>query len=129
MQLGSLAAVESPLCISSASPLPVSDNNRRRSYDMSLLTHGLGSTHACRVHPGQSITWVMLWQGGVEHVCTVRVLGTAAGRWFFGFAFLLFVENAAWKTLVVLERRLLARPYITSGEKGQVWGCWGLLGG
>lgn len=62
---------------------------------------------------------------GVEHVCTVRVLGTAVGRWSFGFSFFFaFVEDGAWKTLAVLERRLLAWPYITSGEKGQVWGCW-----
>ncbi len=31
-----------------------------------------------------------------------------------------FAEDAAWKTLAVLESGLLVWPYITSGEKGSV---------
>jgi hypothetical protein len=68
---------------------------------------------------------------GVEHGVYCKGSGQAVGRWSFGFLLfsIAFVEDAAWKTLAVLERGLLAWPYITSGEKGEVWGCWGLLGG
>ena len=53
---------------------------------------------------------------GEEHayICGVRA---AVGKYFWVSVFA-FAEDAAWKTLAVLESGLLVWPYITSGEKG-----------